>query len=218
MRLPRNIAWVAAFGVAFAFVESSVVVYLRSLYYPQGFSFPLKLMSQQHLYVELAREAATIVMLVAVGILAGTKRWERFGYFLVGFGVWDIFYYVWLKVVLDWPSSFLEWDILFLIPVPWIGPVIAPILISLSMVVFGVLMVARVASGKTFRPTFLPWLLSLGATVMVLYSFMMDLDATMRGQLPAPYRFELLAASIVLLIGAFTIACRVRAERNDDIA
>jgi hypothetical protein len=218
MRLPRNIAWVAVFGVAFAFVESSVVVYLRSLYYPGGFSFPLRIMSQQHLHVELAREAATIVMLVTAGILAGTKRWERFGYFLVGFGVWDIFYYVWLKVVLDWPSSFLEWDILFLIPVPWIGPVIAPVLISLSMIVFGVLMVARVASGKAFRPTFLSWLLSIGATVLVLYSFMMDPDATSRGGLPAPYRFELLAASFVLLICAFIISCRDRAERNDVIA
>jgi len=101
----RRIVWVSVFGVAFAFVESSVVVYLRSLYYPEGFTFPLKMMSTSHIGVELAREAATVVMLAAVGILAGTTGWQRFGYFLVVFGVWDVFYYVWLKVILDWPSA-----------------------------------------------------------------------------------------------------------------
>src|SRR5512134_294061 len=100
----RKLLWVSLFGVAFALVESSVVVYLRSLYYPEGFAFPLKLMSPQHVGVELSREAATIVMLAAIGVVAGSKAWEKFAYFLVAFGVWDIFYYVWLRVMLDWPA------------------------------------------------------------------------------------------------------------------
>ena len=116
MTVPHKLGWIAVFGIAFGFVESSVVVYLRSLYNPEGFTFPLRVMSAEHLLVELIRKAATLVILAAVGMLAGSRRWEKFGYFLVAFGVWDIFYYVWLKVLLNWPAGLLDWDILFLIP------------------------------------------------------------------------------------------------------
>ena len=184
------------FGVAFAFVESSVVVYLRAIYYPEGFSFPLKLMSPQHLWVELMREAATIVMLAAVGIVAGSKAWERFAYFLVAFGVWDIFYYVWLKVMLDWPASFSDWDILFLIPLPWIGPVIAPVLVSMFMIVFGVVIVVRMEKRLWFHPTLVSWILSVIGCVIILYSFMMDTAATLHGEDPLPYHYGYLAVGL----------------------
>ncbi|MBM2845265.1 MAG: hypothetical protein HW407_577, partial [Bacteroidetes bacterium] len=195
------------FGVAFAFVESSVVVYLRSIYYPDGFAFPLKLISQQHLTVELAREAATIVMLAAVGFLVGSKAWERFGYFLVAFGVWDIFYYVWLKVILDWPASLSDWDILFLIPLPWIGPVIAPVLISLLMIVCGLTIAVRFEGRKFFHPNRWSWMLAIAGTLVVLYSFMTDTEATLNGRQPAPYQYALLALSLVVYAVSFFIAC-----------
>jgi len=85
MKPAGKMLWVALFAVAFALVESSVVVYLRALYYPAGFSFPLRLMEIAHLGVELGREIATIVMLVAIGVIAGRPAWERFGYFLIAF-------------------------------------------------------------------------------------------------------------------------------------
>jgi len=84
--------------------------------------------------MEWCREASTIIMLVAIGVLASKDLLRRFSYFLYSFAIWDISYYVWLKVVLGWPTSFLTWDLLFLIPVPWIGPVLAPIICSLTMI------------------------------------------------------------------------------------
>jgi len=137
MKSTRMILLVGVFAMAFAFVESSVVVYLRQISYPEGFAFPLKPGITSQIAVEVSREFATIVMLIAIGMIAGTNRWQRFSYFLIGFGVWDIFYYVWLKLILDWPSSLLDWDILFLLPIPWIGPVIAPVLVSLVMIAGG---------------------------------------------------------------------------------
>ena len=208
MTVAYRIVWVAIFGVAFAFVESSVVVYLRSLYYPEGFEFPLRVMSREHLLVELVREAATIVMLVSVGLLAGVKRWERFGYFIIAFGVWDVFYYVWLKLLLDWPCGVFDWDILFLIPLPWVGPVIAPILISILMVVCGSLIVLRIARGGEFKPGSLSWFLALGGVILALYSFVKDTGATLQGRLPSPYGYELLIASLVLFVASFLIAYR----------
>ncbi|HTY59093.1 MAG TPA: hypothetical protein VMF59_09755 [Bacteroidota bacterium] len=202
------LAWVAVFSLAFAFVEASVVIYLRALYYPDGFSFPLKLMQAGFLRVEIAREAATIIMLASVGIIAGFRPWERFGYFLFAFGVWDIAFYAWLLAAVGWPGSLFDWDILFLIPLPWIGPVIAPMAISLLMVAFGAVMVLRSAAEKRFRPGALSWALGLAGTASVLYSFMADTDAGIRGAYPIPYHYGLLAAGLAAYIAGFVTACR----------
>jgi hypothetical protein len=205
--LLKKVLWVCLFAVAFAFVESSVVVYLRAIYYPDGFTFPLRLIADEHLVVELLREFSTVIMLVAIGLVAGRRGWERFAYFMIAFGIWDIFYYVWLKALLDWPSSFAEWDVLFLIPLVWIGPVLAPVLISLMMIVCGLLILRRLEAGRTFRPGFRSWALSIIATVLLLYSFMGDTGATLEGKDPQAYGYGLLAVGLVLYGLAFFFAC-----------
>ena len=135
--LIKKIIWITIFSIAMAFVEAAVVVYLRAIYYPEGFAFPLTPRTDTIIGVELLREFATILMLLSIAVLTGRRGWERFAYFLFCFGIWDIFYYIWLKLLLDWPSSIFEWDILFLIPLPWIGPVIAPVFLSMLMIIFG---------------------------------------------------------------------------------
>lgn len=194
------------FAAAFAFVESTVVVYLRALYYPDGFYFPLKLIQPDHLMVELAREAATIVMLVAAGMLAGEQRWEKFGFFIFAFGVWDILYYVWLKAILDWPQSVFDWDILFLIPLPWIGPVIVPVLISLFFIVAGMLIVMK-EKGK-FHPPLTAWIAALVGSGLILYSFMKDAGATLLRAMPQPYAYGYFIAGFALYCGALIISLR----------
>ena len=190
------------FAVAFAYVEAAVVVYLRALYYPDGFSLPLRLVSTPHLVVELGREFSTLVMLATVGYLGGRTGWTRFGVFCVAFGVWDVFYYVWLKVFLGWPSSMLEWDVLFLIPVPWIGPVIAPLMISAAMILSGVLVLAHISKGGIFRPPAESWILSVAGIAFILYTFMSDFGATLHGELPAPYRYDLFGVGLFFLAAA----------------
>ena len=123
------------YAVAMAYVESAIVVYLRRLYYPQGFDFPLGIIDIPTLLLELGREAATIVMLATVGIAAGRTKVGKFAYFLFLFGIWDIWYYIWLKVFVDWPASLLTWDVLFLIPVPWFAQIWFPVAVSSLSVV-----------------------------------------------------------------------------------
>ena len=130
-KIRRTFVWLGIFSVAMAFLEAIVVVYLRQLYYPQGFDFPLSPLAPKTIAMEWLREIATIIMLVAVGAIAGKNPLQKFASFLYSFAVWDIFYYVGLKLILDWPSSLLTWDILFLFPVRWIGPVLAPVICSL---------------------------------------------------------------------------------------
>jgi hypothetical protein len=121
------------------YLESAVVVYLRMIFYPGGFIFPLKAIDQHTAIVEILREAATLIMLAGAGIISGRTRTEKFGFFLYCFAVWDIFYYVFLKLLISWPESLLTWDILFLIPVTWVGPVIAPVINSLTMILLAIL-------------------------------------------------------------------------------
>ncbi len=97
-------------------------------------------MEDEHLALtEIFREAATLIMLVGIGIIAGRNSSERFAWFLYSFAVWDIFYYIFLKLLLNWPESFMTWDILFLIPATWVGPVIAPVIVSITMIAFALI-------------------------------------------------------------------------------
>lgn len=131
----RKLLWIGIFAIAMAFVETMIVFYLRKLYYPNNILFPLNIsMPTKILIFEWIREAATIIMLLAIAVIAGRKAREKFAYFIYAFAVWDIFYYIWLKVTLDWPASLMTWDVLFLIPITWISPVICPIIVSLTMI------------------------------------------------------------------------------------
>ncbi len=137
---------VAIWAVAFALVEAMVVYYLRKLfgighrvdYVPSDFHFP-----GAYLPYEQAREAATMVMLLAVGYLAGRTWWQRIAHWLLAFGVWDIFYYVWLWVLLRWPSSLSDRDLLFLIPDEWWDPVWLPVLASCGFIAVAVVILAK---------------------------------------------------------------------------
>ncbi len=140
--------WMLGYAVALALLEAVVVVYLRALYYPQGGLFPMVAFAPEMIPVEMAREVATMVLLLAPAALVTRSALQRFGWFCVLFGVWDLFYYIWLRVLIGWPADILEWDILFLLPVPWLGPVLAPCLVSMGLIVFGVLLLR----GRRPRP------------------------------------------------------------------
>ena len=131
--------WLAAYAMAMALVEAAIVVHLRHAYYPENplALFPLRLLSTGDLALELAREIATLVMLLTVALLAARGFVRRFAAFVYVFGLWDLFYYIWLKVYLGWPAQWLEWDILFLIPWPWFGPWLAAALIALLFTFWG---------------------------------------------------------------------------------
>jgi hypothetical protein len=198
-----------------AFIEAAVVVYLRAIYYPEGFKFPLRAIIDYKIVVELFREIATILMLLSVSMLSGRRLYERFAYFMIAFGVWDIFYYIWLKVSLDWPSTIFDWDVLFLIPLPWIGPVIAPVSISFLLIVFGLFIAYLFQKGREFKPAFISYILALAGSVIILYSFMRDTDATLHQKFPQPYQYEFLIIGELLFIGAFLASyIKVKTETN----
>ncbi|OFX45837.1 MAG: hypothetical protein A2046_09165 [Bacteroidetes bacterium GWA2_30_7] len=165
---------VTIFSIAMGFMESAVVVYLRELYYPEGFAFPIKIIEGVVAISELLREAATIIMLLCIGYIAGNTLSQRFAYFIFSFAIWDIFYYVFLKALLGWPESLFTWDLLFLLPIVWVGPVLAPILCSLAMFWLALIIIFNDKKGikiKFFRSD---WVLLIIGSCVIIFSYTID--------------------------------------------
>jgi hypothetical protein len=172
--LQKKILFLTIFSIAMGFLEAIVVVYLRQLYYPEGFGFPLSEAVWGGLFLEYLREILTLVILLTVSILAGRMTYERFSYFLYCFGIWDIFYYLGLKVLLNWPSSLFTWDVLFLIPVVWIAPVLAPIVCAITIIIFSGFMLHYQNKGYPVKMNVLEWSFMLLGALVILITFLWD--------------------------------------------
>ncbi len=169
-----QLVWLGVFGIAMGLLEAVVVVYLRELYFPGGFGFPLRIIPERMLRTETLRELSTLAILTTVAAVAAQKFILRFAIFLFTFGVWDIFYYVFLKALLDWPQSLFTWDVLFLIPVTWVGPVLAPVVCSLTMISLGLFFVQIDRAYENVRVERNAWLLTAAGAVLIFLSFVRD--------------------------------------------
>lgn len=155
-------------------LEAIVVVYLREIFYPGGFKFPLVPIPERLLRVEILREAVTILMLASVAMASQRGFYRRLASFLFTFGVWDVFYYAGLKAFLGWPPSLYTWDILFLIPVAWAAPVLAPLVSALTMAVMGALLIRLDEGYGAVSAGLLSWILLLSGALMVFITFIWD--------------------------------------------
>ena len=207
----KRLLIVILFSIAFAYIESAVVVYLRVILHPEGFSFPLPGFDLNPLWprlvpTEIGREAATMVLIGTGAWLFGRSTRERWAYALVIFSTWDIFYYIWLKVLLDWPASLMDWDILFLIPVVWASPVLCPILVSLAMFAAAVVILVR---SEANRPVRLGW--GVGLTVVagcgiIVLSFCIGGSHISDPDFAEYLYWPLFGAGYVLAVGGFARA------------
>jgi hypothetical protein len=164
------------FSMAFGYIEAAVVVYLRALFHPNGFTFPMEVFdatpeAKRLMLTEVGREAATLVLILTGAWLIGNVRQERIAYFLIIFAGWDIFYYVWLKALLGWPATLMDWDILFLMPVVWAAPVLYPVLVSLALFAFGVAILYRCAHGRPLTITSVDCLGWSASLLVIMVSF-----------------------------------------------
>jgi 4-hydroxy-3-methylbut-2-enyl diphosphate reductase len=198
---------VVVFAIGMAWLEAATVYYLRvmvdRLNPYQADPLPMRGVLGQ---VELVREAATLLMLLTIGAIAGRTWRMRLGYTAVAFGIWDIFYYVFLKAIYDWPKSPFDWDILFLLPLPWWGPVLAPLCIAFLMIVWGTL-ASQCIDGNPFASvTSTLWRLNWLGVALALYVFMADslrvvnqgLDVT-RSVLPKAFNWSVFVVAFTLM-------------------
>jgi hypothetical protein len=217
----RAVAALFLFGISFGYVEAAVVVYLRAIYNPirarlhpersPNDLFPLITPREladsgpenpRRLAIEVGREAATMVMLSAAALAVARNFPEWIAAFAIAFGVWDICFYAFLKLMIHWPESLNTWDILFLIPLPWVGPVWAPVLVALTMIVCG--LISLRAGG--IRGRLLHWAgVLMGAAIIVL-AFMWDFRNTSAGGIPNPFNWPLFLVGEALGLSAFLAA------------
>jgi hypothetical protein len=197
---------VVVFAMAMAWMEAATVFYIRALvdridpYQAE----PLPLYGALG-NVELVREGATLVMLVVIGWLAGRTWRERAAYFAIAFGLWDVLYYVFLRPISGWPNTLFDWDILFLLPLPWWGPVIAPVSIAVLLIVWGTLATQTRDAGVA-TPARWTWALAGVGGVLALGVFMTDAfralpggrDAILR-VLPAAFNWPVFVTAFVLM-------------------
>ena len=169
---------VVAFSIAFGYIEAAVVVYLRTIFYPDGFTFPLtefgigtSSLWKQLLLTEIGREAASMVLISTAAWLIGRSLQQRTAFFLTIFAIWDIFYYIWLKILIDWPSSIMDWDVLFLIPTAWASPVLAPVLISLTLLLFAIIILYCCFYASPLKVAPMEWFGFILAGLIVVISF-----------------------------------------------
>jgi hypothetical protein len=223
MKLPawarRRWLLVVLFAIGMAWVEAASVYYLRVMVDRldpyQANPLPMRGVLER---VELVREAATLLMLLTIGALAGRTWRTRLAYTAIAFGVWDIFYYAFLKVIYDWPKSLFDWDILFLLPLPWWGPVIAPVCIALLLIISGSLASQRATKSPARSVTSTSWRLNWLGVVLALYVFMADslravpqgLDVT-RTVLPQAFNWPGFVVSLTLMaVPVAQLAWRMR--------
>jgi len=204
-------AAVLAFAVAMAYLEAAVVVYLQGALGAQvGAIFPLRPVSEvgDLVAIEAGREAATLVMIGMVGLLIGRTRLERLAWSAVVFGVWDIGYYAWLHVFSGWPPSMGTPDLLFLLPVPWVGPIWSPVAVSVALVGVGLAAAWALRSGRRPAVALWHWGAGLGGGLLVVLSYTLDAARLIDGGLPGPYPWPIFAVGMLLALAAAADALR----------
>ncbi len=213
MSVKRQLFWLMIWGVAFAYIEASVVVYLREIYYLDGFTFPVVIAEPHMVITEVVRELATLLIMWATVNLTYQILQSKLAAFMVIFGIWDIFYYLFLKIILNWPETLNSWDILFLIPVPWVGPIWAPIVVSIGLIYAGISILVQNDKGHflDFGSKFM--LLELIAGVIIIVSFLIPGYAVITESVPSYFPQYLFWAGFIMGFGAFIYQYHIHFRR-----
>lgn len=219
MRFRSAAIAVFVFAFAMAYMESAVVVYLqKALGITPETLFPLQKSETlgSLAAIEVGREFATLVMLVAVGCFLGRRWVDRLAWTSVAFGVWDIGYYLWLWVFIGWPQSPVTWDVLFLIPVPWAGPVWAPIAVSVALIAFGLAAAHGTGAGRTPQVGPVRGAAAVAGGLLVVASFAANGPALISGGLPGWFPWPAFVVGMAVASWAAVVSLNAGARTRSE--
>ena len=197
-RVPYVGLWI--FALAFGWIEAAAVVYLREVYLRAvnvvpGFQFPLVSIPAHLVSVEIVREGCTLLVLGTVAWLAGRRWADRMGAFLLTFGIWDLAYYGVLRLVLGWPDSVTTWDILFLIPLPWVAPVWAPATVAGIFIVVGTYLFWTADRPRQYSRKDIAILLT--SALVVIAAFLVEWRVVLNREMPQRFPLWLFWTGVV---------------------
>ena len=194
--MKRQFTWLVIWGIAFGMIEAAVVIYLRHIYYPNGFAFPVVWADFDVAIVEIVRELATLVLMWSLATLLYKKLANKLAVFMIVFGVWDIFYYIFLKIFLGWPADLTTWDILFLLPYPWVGPIWPPVLVSLALLYAGYRILNFHFNDQILTLYRRDWLQIILAGIVIIVSFLIPGKSVIDQTVPQHYPWYIFAVGL----------------------
>ncbi len=197
MKKMKKIGYLLLFALAFSYIEASVVVYLRHLYYPDNITgplFPISLQVTRVGIIELGRELATLVLLAALALATSSSLEELFAHFTFSFAAWNILYYAWLKLLIGWPASFKTWDVLFLLPTVWASPWWCPALVAAIMAFIALFILA----GRR-KLTWSFFSLYAAGSLLIFISFIWNAPLILKGGVPTSFPYLLYLAGLLVL-------------------
>jgi hypothetical protein len=208
----KKLLAIIIFSLALGYIDASVVVYLRAIFFPNGFVFPLfdfgvGPLWQKLLPIEAGREIAMFIVIFTAACLSSRQPQQRFAYFLLIFASWDIFYYLWLKILTGWPTSVMDWDILFLMPTVWASPVLAPLIVSLAMIICAAVILYRCSVGRPLQAALLDLLGAAFAGFITILSFCIAGQHIAEPDFRAYFHWELFIPAVLAACVLFLKAC-----------
>jgi hypothetical protein len=231
--LRRRLVLLILFGIVFGYVEAAAVVYIRVVYEPihqrlfpktaANDLFPLAVFEQwsreAHPYVktpfmEMSREVGTLLLLALMAQAVSRTGPQWFASFALVFGVWDLTYYLWLLLLIGWPQTLLEWDLLFVVPVPWVAPVLAPLLVAATMVLTSSIYFWTEAVGRPMQPGRWNYALVLGGGLTIMISFWWDWRNILARGTPNPFNWLVLLLGLAVGVGGFCHALFTNEARS----
>jgi hypothetical protein len=216
----RRLLVLVLFGLVFGYVEAAAVVYIRASYEPAHRRlfpdrgpddlFPLFTLEQwaregppqARPLMEVGREVGTVLLLalLALGLSHTAGQW--FAAFALAFGVWDVSYYLCLYLLIGWPRSPMDWDLVFAVPVPWVAPVLAPTLVAVVMILTALVFFRREAVGRPLSPRAAHWFAVLVGGALIIVAFCWDYRGVLANGVPAAFHWPLLLGGLALgLVG-----------------
>ena len=201
--MKKRLAVLTLFSITFAFFVTAVMYFIRSHYYPNGFDFPVKLLKGLPFAIEYMRQLANLVIIFCVAYLAGRNVRERMAAFMFVFGLWDIFYYIWFYILIQWPPDLMAWDLLYRVPVHWSGPVIAPIIVSIALIKAALLIFYSGSKNWNIKFNLSDWLVEIFAGIGVLTAFLWNYQKIQQGKIPEYFPWWIFGVSVGLGICYF---------------
>ena len=119
--------------------------------------------------------------------------------------------------MLDWPAGMdlNTWDILFLIPLPWTGPIWAPALVAAEFVGIGTYLYYTAERQRDYNGFDI--FILVGSAVIVVGSFLVGWRAVIESRTPETFPVALFVTGVLLGTGRF-LMCEERARRTAPVS
>lgn len=142
-----------ALCIAMAYIDALASFYVRGMIQAghEGAEFAtgaVQEMPQRIISLELTRQAAFVLVLLTVAIVAGRNGLQQAGSFIFCVGAWIVLRYIAIRALTDWPASLVELDAVIFLPEPLYAPIWMTLILGLALGATGVLLIRSGAARR----------------------------------------------------------------------